>query len=157
MGVDDIKQVAVIGSGTMGMGIADLLSRVGGYDVIMTDTTEELVQRGMENIKNSLQKYFVNKGKISAEDYEAIVGRIKTTIDMAEAASQSDFIIEAVFENLDLKKKVFKELDEAAPEHAILASNTSNQSVTEMANATNRQDRVGGMHFFNPVAVMKLV
>ncbi|MFH1480468.1 MAG: 3-hydroxyacyl-CoA dehydrogenase NAD-binding domain-containing protein [Pseudomonadota bacterium] len=157
MVVDDIKQVAVIGAGTMGMGIADLLSRIGGYRVIMADTTEELVQRGMGNIENSLQKYFVDKGKISAQDKEAILGRIKTTTDMAEAASQSDFVIEAVFENLELKKKVFKELDETAPEHAILVSNTSNQSVTEMANATNRPDKVGGMHFFNPVAVMKLV
>ena len=157
MGVDDIKQVAVIGAGTMGMGIADLLSRIGGYQVVMMDTTDELVQRGMGNIKNSLQKYFVDKGKISTEDKEAILGRIKITTNMAEAASESDFVIEAVFENLDLKKKVFKELDETAPEQAILVSNTSNQSVTEMANATNRPDKVGGMHFFNPVAVMKLV
>lgn len=157
MGVDDIKQVSVIGAGTMGMGIAEILSRIGGYQVIMTDTTKELVQRGMNNIKNSLQKYFVDKGKISAKDKEAILGRIKTTTNMAEAASQSDFVIEAVFENLELKKRVFKELDEAAPKHAILVSNTSNQSVTEMANATKRPHKVGGMHFFNPVAVMKLV
>jgi len=157
MGIDDIKQVAVIGAGTMGMGIVDLLSRIGGYQVIMMDTTEELVQRGMDNIKNSLQKYFVDKGKISAEDKEAIIGRIETTTDMAEAASGADFVIEAVFENLDLKKNVFKALDEAAPANSILASNTSNQSVSEMATATNRPENVGGMHFFNPVAVMKLV
>jgi len=157
MGIDDIKQVAVIGAGTMGTGITDLCSRIGGYQVNMMDTTEELVQRGMQNIRNSLQKFFVDKGKISADDMEAALGRIKPTTSIAEAAGQADFAIEAVFENLELKKKVFKELDEAAPAHAILASNTSNQSVTEMANSTNRPELVGGMHFFNPVAVMKLV
>jgi len=157
MGVENIKQVAVIGAGTMGMGIADLCARIGGYQVVMMDTTDELVQRGLQNVRNSLQKFFVDKGKITADEMAAIVGRIKPTTSIAEAASKADFVIEAVFENLELKKNVFKQLDEAAPPHTVLASNTSNQSVTEMASATKRPDKVGGMHFFNPVAVMKLV
>jgi len=157
MGIADIKQVAVIGAGTMGIGIADLLARIGGYQVVMMDTTDELVKRGLQNTRNSLQKYFVDKGKITADEMEAVLGRIKPTTSIAEAAKQADFVIEAVFENLELKKDIFKQLDEAAPPHAILASNTSNQSVTEMAGATKRPEKVGGMHFFNPVAVMKLV
>ena len=157
MGLENIKQVAVIGAGTMGAGIAELCSRVGGYNVVMMDTTDELVQRGLQNQRNSLQKYFVDKGKITADEMEAILGRIKTTANLAEAVSKADFVIEAVFENLELKKKVFKQLDKAAPPHAILATNTSNQSVTEMASQTKRPEKVAGMHFFNPVAVMKLV
>jgi 3-hydroxybutyryl-CoA dehydrogenase len=157
MGVEDIKKIAVIGAGTMGTGIVDVCSRVGGFQITMMDTTEELVQRGLQNIRNSLQKFFVDKGKISADDMEAVLGRITTTTSIADAAKDADFVIEAVFENLELKKSVFKELDGAAPPHAILASNTSNQSVTEMAASTNRAEQVGGMHFFNPVAVMKLV
>lgn len=157
MGLENIKQVAVIGAGNMGSGIAELLSRLGGYQVIMTDTTDELVQRGLQNQKNNLQKFFVDKGKITADEMEAIIGRIKLTTDIAEAASKADFIIEAVFESMELKKAVFKQLDEAAPPHAILASNTSYLSVTEMANQTKRPDKVVGMHFFNPPAIMKLV
>ncbi|MFC2006435.1 3-hydroxyacyl-CoA dehydrogenase family protein [Chloroflexota bacterium] len=157
MGLDNIKQVAVIGAGTMGSGIADLLSRIGGYQVIMSDTTDELLQRGIGNVRNSLQKFFVDKGKITADEMEAILGRIKITTSIAEAASKADFVIEAVFENLGLKKSIFKQLDEAAPPHTILVSNTSNQNITEMASQTKRPDKVGGMHFFNPVAVMKLV
>ena len=157
MGVDDIKKVAVIGAGTMGSGITDLCSRIGGFPVKMMDTTEELVQRGKQNIKNSLQKYFVDKGKISADDMNAALDRITPVTSIEEAAKDADFVIEAVFENLELKKKVFTELDKVAPAHAVLASNTSNQSVTEMAASTNRAPQVGGMHFFNPVAVMKLV
>ena len=157
MGPENIKQVTVIGAGNMGSQIAQLLSQVGGYPVIMNDTTDELVQRGLQNQKNNLQRFFVDKGKITADEMEAITGRIKGTTNLAEAVSKADFVIEAVFENLELKKTVFKQLDEAAPAHAILASNTSSQSVTEMASATKRPDKVAGMHFFTPVAVMRLV
>ena len=157
MGLENIKQVTVIGAGNMGSQIAQLLSQVGGYPVIMNDTTDELVQRGLQNQKNNLQRFFVDKGKITADEMEAITGRIKGTTNLAEAVSKADFVIEAVFENLELKKSVFKQLDEAAPAHAILASNTSSQSVTEMASATKRPDKVAGMHFFTPVAVMRLV
>lgn len=157
MGLENIKQVTVIGAGNMGSQIAQLLSQVGGYPVIMNDTTDELVQRGLQNQKNNLQRFFVDKEKITADEMEAITGRIKGTTNLAEAVSKADFVIEAVFENLELKKTVFKQLDEAAPAHAILASNTSSQSVTEMASATKRPDKVAGMHFFTPVAVMRLV
>lgn len=157
MGLENIKQVTVIGAGNMGSQIAQLLSQVGGYPVIMNDTTDELVQRGLQNQKNNLQRFFVDKGKITADEMEAITGRIKGTTNLAEAVSKADFVIEAVFENLELKKTVFKQLDEAAPARAILASNTSSQSVTEMASATKRPDKVAGMHFFTPVAVMRLV
>jgi len=157
MGLENIKQVTVIGAGNMGSQIAQLLSQVGGYPVIMNDTTDELVQRGLQNQKNNLQRFFVDKGKITADEMEAITGRIKGATNLAEAVSKADFVIEAVFENLELKKSVFKQLDEAAPAHAILASNTSSQSVTEMASATKRPDKVAGMHFFTPVAVMRLV
>ena len=157
MKLDDVKKIAVIGAGGMGSGIAECSSRVGGFEVIMMDTTEELVQRGLENQKKNLQKFFVDKGKLTADEMKVIVDRIKITTNLAEAASQADIVIEAVFENLELKKKIFKELDEAAPAHAILASNTSALSVTEMAAQTKRPEKVGGMHFFNPVAVMKLV
>ena len=157
MGLADIKTVAVIGAGGMGSGIAELLSRIGGYQVIMVDTTEELVKRGLDNQRKNLQRFFVDKGKITADELEAIIGRIKITTSNAEAASQADMIIEAVFENLELKKSIFKQIDEAAPPHTIFASNTSNLSVTVMASETKRPEKVGGMHFFNPVAVMKLV
>ena len=157
MGLENIKQVAVIGAGNMGSGIAELFARVGQYQVIMADTSDELVQRGWQNRQKNLQRFFVDKGKISADEMTAILGRIKTTTDLAAAASQADFIIEAVFENLELKKSIFKQLDATAPPHTILATNTSYLSVTEMAAQTKRPDKVAGMHFFNPPSVMKLV
>ncbi len=157
MGLENIKQVTVIGAGNMGSGVAELLSRLGGYQVIMSDTTDELVQRGLQNQRNNLQKFFVDKGKITADEMKAIIGRIKLTTNIALAVSQADFIIEVVFESMELKKSIFKQLDEAAPPHAILATNTSYLSVTEMASETKRPDKVAGMHFFNPPAVMKLV
>ncbi len=125
MGLENIKQVTVIGAGNMGSGIAELLSRVGGYQVTMADTTDELVQRGLQNQKNNLQKFFVDKGKMTANEMEAILGRIKLTTSIAKAVSKADFVIEAVFESMELKKNVFKQLDEAAPPHAILVSNTA--------------------------------
>jgi len=157
MELGDIKQVGVIGAGGMGSGIAELIARIGGYQVIMCDMTEELVQRGWQNQKANLQRFFVDKGKITADDMEAILGRIKTTTSIAEAVSNADYVVEAVFESMELKKKIFRKLDDLAPAHTILATNTSNLSVTEMAGVTNRPDKVAGMHFFNPVAVMKLV
>lgn len=157
MGVENIKQVAVIGAGLMGSGIAELLARVGGYQVIMTDTTDELVQKGLQNQRNGLQRFYVDKEKMTADEMEAILGRIKATTKVAEAVGQADFVIEAVFESMDLKKSVFKELDKGAPANAILASNTSTLSITEIASATERPDKVVGMHFFNPPGVMPAV
>lgn len=157
MGLKDIKQIAVIGAGNMGAGISELLSRVGGYQVTMCDTTEELVERGLQNQRNTLQKRFVDRERMTADEMEAILARIKTSTNMVETASKADLVIEAIFEDMGLKKSVFKQLDEAAPSHAILVTNTSYMSVTEIASQTKRPDKVAGMHFFNPPAVMKLV
>jgi len=157
MKLEDIKQVAVIGAGNMGAQITQLAAQIGGYQVIMTDTTEELVNKGLQRQRDALQKFFVDKEKMTADEMQAIIGRIKGTTNLAEAVSKADFVIEAAFESLDLKKTIFKQLDEAAPPQAILATNTSSLSVTEMANVTKRPDKVVGTHFFNPPAVMKLV
>ena len=157
MELENIKQVAVIGAGNMGAQIVQLVSQVGGYQVIMTDTNDELVNKGLQRQRDSLQRFFVDKGKITADEMQAIVGRIKGTTSIPEAVSKADIVIEAVFDNPELKKTIFKQLDEATPPQAILASNTSYLSVTEMASVTKRPDKVVGMHFFNPVAVMRLV
>ena len=147
----------MIGAGNMGAQIAQLVSQVGGYPVVMMDVNDELVERGFQRQRDNLQRYFVDRNKITANEMQAIVGRIKGTTSIPEAVRGADFVIEAVFENLELKKDIFKQLDEAAPSHAILVTNTSNLSVTEMASATKRPDKVAGMHFFNPPLVMKLV
>ena len=157
MGLEHIKQVAVIGAGNMGSQIAQIFSQVGGYQVVMTDVNDELLNKGLQRQRDSLQKFFVDKGKITADEMQAIVGRIKGTTNLTEGVSKADFVVEAAFDNLELKKTIFKQLDEAAPPQAILASNTSYLSVTEMAAVTKRPDKVVGMHFFNPVAVMRLV
>jgi 3-hydroxybutyryl-CoA dehydrogenase len=141
----------------MGAQIAQLAAQVGGYQVTMTDSTEELVNKGLERQRGSLQKFFVDKGKMTADEMQAVIGRIKGVATIAEAVAQADVVIEAVFENMELKKKIFKELDEAAPLGAILATNTSYLSVTEIAGVTKRPEKVAGMHYFNPPAVMKLV
>ena len=155
MKVEDIKKVAVIGAGIMGTGIAQVCAQA-GYEVGLRDIEDEFVERSISTIKSSLGK-LVQKGKISQSDADAIIGRIKGTTDLKEAASDADLVIEAVVENMDVKKQVFKELDEICPEHTILASNTSSLSITEMAAATKRPEKVVGMHFFNPVPVMRLV
>ena len=157
MRLENIKQVAVIGAGNMGSGIAELLSRVGGYHVIMSDTSNELVQRGLQNQRNNLQRFFVDKRKITAGEMEEILGRIKITTNNTEATSKADFVIEAAFERMEVKKSIFRQLDEATPPHTLLVTNTSGLSVTEIASQTKRPDKVSGMHFFNPPAVMKLV
>jgi 3-hydroxybutyryl-CoA dehydrogenase len=156
--VEDIKRVAVIGFGTMGSGIAQVVAQA-GYEVIARDVTDDLLKRGLELIKSGpfgLEKA-IEKGKITRGQAEAVLSRIKVTTDLTAAVKEADFIIEAVFENLDLKKKVFREVDELAPSHAIIVSNTSTLSITALASATKRPDKVAGMHFFNPAQVMRLV
>ncbi len=157
MGLENIKQVAVIGAGNMGAQIAQLASQLGKYQVMMMDTSDELVNSGLQRQRDSLQRFFVDKGKMTADEMQAIISRIKGTTSIPEAVSNADFVIEAAFENLELKETIFRQLDESAPPHAILATNTSFLSVTEMASTTKRPDKVAGMHFFNPPAVMKLV
>jgi len=150
----EIKKVGVIGAGAMGNGIAQMAAQI-GCDVILRDIKDEFVERGMKNIDRFLSKS-VEKGKLEASQKDAILGRIKGTTEMTEL-KDVDFVIEAVIENLDLKKSVFKELDEICAPHVILASNTSSMSLTEIAAATKRPEKVCGMHFFNPVPIMKLV
>ena len=154
---EDIKQVAVIGAGAMGSQIAQLFSQVGGYRVTVTDVSDELVNQGLRSIREGLQQYFVDKGKMTPAEMDEVVGRIKGTANLTEAVKKADFVVEAVFESLELKKSVFKQLDENTPPNSILASSTSNFNITEMASATKRTDKVVGMHFFNPVSIIKLV
>jgi enoyl-CoA hydratase/3-hydroxyacyl-CoA dehydrogenase len=148
-------KIAIVGSGAMGHGIAELLAMT-GYEVVMIDISDELLQKGKEKIKWSLDK-FVEKKRIRKEDADAALARISTTTSYEQAGKDIDLAIEAVPENMDLKRKVFSALDSAAPPNAILASNTSTLSITEMGKATKRPDKVAGMHFFNPPIMMALI
>jgi len=157
MKIGEIKKTTVIGAGTMGAQIAEVLSRMGGYEVGMVDINDDLVRKGFQSIDGRLERFFVSKGKLSAEDKKNIVNRIKGYTSIEEASKGTDLVIEAAVEKMALKKDIFKKLDESAPVHAILASNTSYLSISEMASATKRPEKVVGVHFFNPVAVMQLV
>jgi 3-hydroxybutyryl-CoA dehydrogenase len=157
MRIEDIKQIAVIGAGTMGSQIAQLFSHVGKYSVRVYDLNDELVDQGIRFIKENLQRYFVDKGKMTQVEMDQVIGRIKGTTNLRETVGNADFVMEAVFENLDLKKDIFRQIDENTLSDAILASNTSNLNITEIASVTRRTDKVVGMHFFNPVSVVKLI
>jgi len=156
MKVEEIKKIAVMGAGDMGHGIAQV-ALMSGYKVAMRDIEQRFVDRGVQGIKNSLEQFFVAKGKLTAEQRDELLNRLETTVSIEEAVKDADFVIEAVPEVMDIKKSVYNDLDKFAPEHAILATNTSNMSITEIAKATNRPDKVVGMHFFNPAVRMKLV
>lgn len=157
MKVEEIKKTTVIGAGTMGAQIADILSRIGGYEVSMVDINDGLVRKGFELIDQRLERFFVSKGKITAEEKKNIINRIKGYTSIEEAAKGTDLAIEAVVEKMALKKEIFKKLGESTPAHAILASNTSYLNISEMASATKKPEKVVGIHFFNPVAVMQLI
>jgi 3-hydroxybutyryl-CoA dehydrogenase len=157
MKIGEIKKTTVIGAGTMGAQIADVLSRMGGYEVGMVDINDDLVKKGFQSIEQRLDRFFVAKGKLTAEEKKKIVNRIRGYTDIGEAAKATDLVIEAAVERMALKKEIFKKLDESAPAHAILASNTSYLNISEMASATKRPEKVVGIHFFNPVGVMQLV
>ena len=148
-----IKTIGVVGAGTMGHGIA-LTAALAGYDVIMRDVKQEFVDRGLGAIDKFLAKS-VEKGKLPPEEKAAVQGRVKGALELSELAD-CDFVVEAVLEVMDLKKEVFGELDKLCRPEVILATNTSSMSITSIAAATNRPDKVVGMHFFNPVAIMKL-
>jgi enoyl-CoA hydratase/3-hydroxyacyl-CoA dehydrogenase len=150
-----IRRVAVIGSGAMGHGITQLLA-MSGLEVAMVDINDEILQKAKEKIKWSLGK-FVEKKRIRQEDADSALARVATTTSYEQAGKDMDFAIEASPENMELKKTIFAKLDEVAPPHAILASNTSTLSITEMGKATKRSDKVAGMHFFNPPQFMALV
>ncbi len=150
----EIKNVGVVGCGIMGSGIAQVCAQ-SGYNVIVSETSDEVLNKGLKSIDAILSRS-VDKGRISAQDKEATLARIKGTTDIKDF-SNCDFVIEAATEDIDIKKAIFAQLDKACPKHAILASNTSLLSVTDMAAATARPDQVLGMHFSNPVPVMKIV
>lgn len=149
-----MKKICVLGAGTMGAGIAQAFAAK-GYEVILRDIKDEFVQRGITGIKKGLSK-LVTKGKMTQEDADAIGGRITVTTDLT-LASDCDLVVEAAVENMEIKKQIFGDLDKICKTGTILASNTSSLSITEVAAATNRPDRVIGMHFFNPAPVMKLI
>lgn len=155
MATEKIGKAAVIGSGAMGHGITQLLA-MSGLEVTMVDINDEILQKAKEKIKWSLGK-FVEKKRIRQEDADAALARVATTTSYEQAGKDIDFAIEASPENMEIKKTIFAKLDEVAPAHAILASNTSTLSITEMGKATKRPDKVAGMHFFNPPQFMALV
>jgi 3-hydroxybutyryl-CoA dehydrogenase len=146
--------IGVVGSGTMGSGIAQVAARA-GYNVVMRDVKDEFLQRGLKTIDKSLQRD-VDKQRLSVEDKQSVVDRITTTTEL-DALSQAAFVIEAVTEDLGVKTELFSALDQITSPATILASNTSSISITRLGAATKRPDKVIGMHFMNPVPVMKLV
>jgi len=149
-----IKTIGVVGAGTMGSGIAQVAAQA-GFDVIMTDIEDKFVQNGLKNIDKFLAKS-VEKGKMTADVKAQIMGKIKGTAKI-EDMKDADYIVEVVFEDMEVKKKTFKQLDEITRKDVILTSNTSSMSITEIAKATTRPDKVLGMHFFNPIPLMRLV
>ncbi len=150
----EIKKIGVVGAGTMGNGIAQAFA-VCGYDVVMTDIARAPLDRGLATVAGSLDR-LIKKEKMSAEQKAAALGHIRVSTDLA-ALADSDLVIEAATENLALKLEIFKKLDTLARPEAVIATNTSSISITRLAAATGRADRVIGMHFFNPVPMMALV
>ncbi|MGQ9693199.1 MAG: 3-hydroxybutyryl-CoA dehydrogenase [Thermodesulfobacteriota bacterium] len=151
----EVKKIAVLGAGLMGAGIAQVAAET-GFQVSMRDIEDRFVQNGLANIRKNLERA-VGKGKMAKEKAEEILSRIKGTVDLTAAVKDVQVVIEAVVENMELKKQVYKELDQLCAPDVILASNTSGLSITEIASVTKRPAKVIGMHFFNPVPVMKLV
>ncbi|MGG2932730.1 3-hydroxybutyryl-CoA dehydrogenase [Bacillus pacificus] len=149
-----VQKIVVIGAGQMGSGIAQVCA-MAGYDVKVQDLKQEQLDRGLAIITKNLARQ-VEKGRMKEEEKEATLNRLAVTLDL-DCVKEADLIIEAAVEKMDIKKKIFANLDEIAPEHAILATNTSSLPITEIAAATKRPEKVIGMHFMNPVPVMKLV
>ncbi|RPJ16172.1 MAG: 3-hydroxybutyryl-CoA dehydrogenase [Desulfobacteraceae bacterium] len=150
----DIKKFGVIGAGQMGNGIAQVAA-MSGLEVIMNDIKDEFVRRGLDTITKNLARS-VDKGKMTAEEKDTVLKRIKTSTDLKDMAA-ADFIVEAATENEQLKFQIFKDLDSICPSQAILATNTSSIPIGRIASQTKRPDKVIGMHFMNPVPVMKLI
>ena len=150
-----MKNAAVLGAGTMGNGIAHVFAQ-SGYQVALFDVSEAALTRAVATIEKNLERQ-VAKGTLSAADKDAALARIQTGTSLEAAVSQADLVVEAATENEAIKMKIFEDLDRLAPAHCILASNTSSLSITRIAAATQRPEQVIGMHFMNPVPVMKLV
>lgn len=149
-----ITKIGILGAGTMGAGIAQVTAQA-GFQVVLVDIDQKFVDKGINGITKNFSK-MVEKGKMSAEEKDAIIERIKGTVGN-DNFSDVDLVIEAVLENIDLKRKIFAELDTICPAGTILASNTSSLSISEIGAATKRPDKVVGVHFFNPVPMMKLI
>lgn len=150
----NVKNIMVIGAGQMGSGIAQVCAQA-GYSVILNDLKPEFVERGLAVINKNLSRQ-VEKERMTADEMEAVLKNVTASSDLQDAKNV-ELVIEAAVENMEIKTKIFSQLDEIAPEHAILASNTSSLPITEIAAATKRPEKVIGMHFMNPVPVMKLV
>ena len=150
----EIRKVGVVGCGLMGSGITQVVAQA-GLPVVVREVNDQLLDKGLGIIEKSLSK-FVEKGKLSADDKKAVLGRIQRTTAVSDL-KDCDLVIEAITENPKIKKELFAELDKLCPKHTILASNTSSISITEMAAATQRPERFLGLHFMNPVPLMKLV
>jgi 3-hydroxybutyryl-CoA dehydrogenase len=151
----EIKKICVLGAGLMGSGIAQI-SAEAGYEVSMRDIEDCFVQGGLNIIKKNYERA-IRKGKMTKDQADALLSKVKGTLDIAEGVKGAQVVIEAVIENMDLKKQVYKELDQLCAKDTILATNTSGLSITEIASMTKRPEKVIGMHFFNPVPVMRLV
>ena len=152
----EIKTIAVLGAGLMGHGITQVAAQVAQYEVYMRDIKQEFLDNGMKMINDSLQR-FVKKGEMTEAQMNEVLSRIHPTLDLKEAVSNADLVIEAVTENPELKKKVLAEADSLAKPDAIIASNTSSISISEIASAIKRPEKFAGMHFFNPPQLMKLI
>jgi 3-hydroxybutyryl-CoA dehydrogenase len=152
----EVKKVAVLGAGLMGHGIAQVAAQAAKYEVSLRDVKQEFLDNGMNMIKKSLQS-FLKKEKISGKKVDETLKRIRPTLDLKEAVTGADLIIEAVPENVELKKNMYREVEKFAPEDALIGSNTSSISITELASATRRPEQFCGMHFFNPPQLMRLI
>ncbi|SHL34505.1 3-hydroxybutyryl-CoA dehydrogenase [Chryseobacterium polytrichastri] len=150
-----IKNIVVIGAGTMGNGIAHTFAQ-SGFNVNLVDVSQDALDKGLKTITTNLDR-IIAKGNLTEEQKAETLGNITTFTELKNAASNADLIVEAATENQDLKLKIFGQMDEFAPEHCILATNTSSISITKIAASTKRADKVIGMHFMNPVPIMKLV
>jgi len=151
----DIKNIAVIGAGTMGNGIAHVFAQ-NDFSIKLVDVSQNQLEKAIATIHKNLDRQ-ISKNMISGEVKNKTIGNIKTFTSLKEGVQQSDLVVEAATENIDLKLAIFKEIDQFAPQHCILASNTSSISITKIASVTKRPEKVIGMHFMNPVPVMKLV
>src|SRR2546425_3107567 len=155
MRMADVRKIGVIGAGTMGAGIAQACAAA-GFQVAMRDVEQRFVDGGFGRIREPLAKR-VEKGKMTSAEVDGILSKIRGVVQLKEAVVGAQVVIEAVFEKMDVKRELYAELEKLCPPEVVFASNTSSLSITEMANATERPDRVVGMHFFNPAPVMKLV
>ena len=151
-----IRNICVLGAGMMGYQIAQVVA-INGYDVTLVDMEDTIVKHALYTISGNLKKFFVDKGKMSPAEMDAVTGRIKGATVLKEAVNGAQIVIETVSERLELKQRIFKELDEICAPETILASNTTTFMITDISSLTRRQDRTIGMHFFNPVAAMKLI